>query len=58
MLQNLSNFYGIRWFDFYSALVSNFSAIRKLSFVKNEKEKKGVRFGTCNSKTMAFDAFI
>merc|ERR1712001_482505 len=24
-------FYGIRWFDFYSALVSNFSAIRKLS---------------------------
>ena len=34
MLQNLSNFYGIRWFDFYSALVSNFSAIRKLSFVK------------------------
>ena len=23
MLQNLSNFYGIRWFDFYSALVSN-----------------------------------
>ena len=50
----------IRWFDFYSALVSNFSAIRKLSFVKKmKKEKKGVRFGTCNSKTMAnFDAFI
>ena len=60
MLQNLSNFYGIRWFNFYSALVSNFSAIRKLSFVKKmKKEKKGVRFGTCNSKTMAnFDAFI
>ena len=61
MLQNLSNFYGIRWFDFYSALVSNFSAIRKLRFVKKmKKEKKtGVRFGTCNFKTMAnFDAFI
>ena len=60
MLQNLSNFYGIRWFDFYSALLSNFSAIRKLSFVKKwKKKKKGVRFGTCNSKTMAnFDEFI
>ena len=42
MLQNLSNFYGIRWFDFYSALASNFSAIRKLSFVKKMKKKKKV----------------